>query len=76
MSQTTMVTVYYNGRPLQGVRVGLIFGGIFGGYTPDFYTDFNGTAFIEHASTGTANIYVDGRLVDSGYCPGRFVVYV
>ncbi len=57
---TTIVKVYNNryGKWAKGVRVTL---GFSFGHSQPAFTDDNGTAIINHSSTGSATIYINGR---------------
>jgi|GEM_PF-2006766 len=69
------VRVYHrDGSAASGLRVALGFDGLFGGVTVAVYTDRNGVALIEHASSGKAHVYVDGSDVQTFDAPGRTVV--
>jgi len=78
---TTEVIVVRNGKPSSGHRVSLEFtGGVLsGGLTNDFHTNSSGVAFVEHASTGSVKVYVDGNHSNhgtTGRAPGRITVYI
>lgn len=57
---TSIIKVYNNryGKWAKGVRVTL---GFSFGHTQPVYTDESGTAVINHSSTGSATVYIDGR---------------
>lgn len=59
---TSIIKVYNNGyrKWAKGVRVRLAFDASLGGYK-EGYTDENGTAIIEHSSSGIATVYIDGK---------------
>ncbi len=70
MSHNSSVFVYYgDGKPYSGVRVALGF--TRGGFTKEVYTDSNGMANIDHASSGEATVYVRGNSCGTFYAPGR-----
>ncbi|MEP7322841.1 MAG: hypothetical protein ABI761_13020 [Saprospiraceae bacterium] len=57
---TTKITVFNNRRPLNGVRITLEFRGLTQmGFTTPVYTDGEGIAYIQHASSGEAYVYLD-----------------
>ncbi|HMQ46345.1 MAG TPA: hypothetical protein PKA00_01895 [Saprospiraceae bacterium] len=60
---TTIIKVYHNTyrKWAKGVRVRLSFDASQGGFSRDAYTDENGTAIIEHSSSGMATVYIDGK---------------
>jgi hypothetical protein len=60
-----------DGTPARGVRVVLGFGP---GQTSAILTDRHGEARIEHASTGRARVYVNGRETTSFHAPGTATV--
>ncbi len=77
MDYVSEVVVYRDQRPSRGRRVRLNIGGFLsGGMTGDFYTDGDGVARVRHASTGTAEVYVDGNMATKGRVPGRLYVYL
>lgn len=67
------VQVYYrDGSPASGCKVVM---GFSGGMSRPGFTDNRGRARVEHASTGSADIYVRGSKVASGVrAPGAFSV--
>ncbi len=75
---TTKITVYRNNQPLQGAHVSLYFPVTLGqgGHTRKFITDIYGVAFVEHAATGRATVYVNGSPKGEIRAPGQDVVYI
>jgi len=65
---------YRDGSKASGKRVVLGFSGLTGGMTSPVYTNREGGAFIEHDSTGTATVYVDGSNKGTMRCPGKTLV--
>lgn len=63
---TSIIKDYHNTyrKWAKGVRVRLSFDSSLGGFSKDYYTDDNGTAIVEHSSTGMATVYLNGK--DSG----------
>jgi hypothetical protein len=59
-------------RPVRGARVVLSF---FGGLTDAAHTDSDGVARIDHASTGEAKVFVDGRECGSLRTPGSKTIH-
>lgn len=78
MKHVSEVIVYKNDKPSSGHMVSLEFTSLFnGGFTGKFFTDKNGVAHVEHASTGEVNVYIDGNHSShgtSGHVPGRIYV--
>ncbi len=64
---------YRDGSKPKGARVSL---GFSTGVTREFYTDKNGVAIIEHASRGTANVFVRGVNKGTLKAPGETVVFI
>ena len=75
MHHTKIHVQYRDGSKPKGVRVVLSFRG-FGGGTKPAYTDRYGTAIVEHASTGTADVMVSGKRCGSLHAPGETVVFI
>ena len=73
MSYTTVVVVYEFQKPSSGHEVIL---GFFGGNTKEFTTDSSGTAYVQHESTGRAEVFVDGRKRDTINAPGKCIIYL
>jgi hypothetical protein len=72
---TSKVTIYRNQVPASGVRVSLEFNGLFqSGFTPNYYTDDDGVAIIEHVSTGKATVYVNGEAKEKMRVPGDLLI--
>lgn len=65
---------YRDGSKASGKRVVLGFSGLTGGMTSPVYTNRDGEALIEHDSTGTATVYVDGSNKGTMRCPGKTLV--
>jgi hypothetical protein len=71
-----MQVQYRDGSKPKGAKVVLGFTSMLGGMTKAAYTDANGTAIVEHSSTGQADIYVSGSKVGSLHAPGEDVVFI
>lgn len=73
MSKSMIYVQYRDGPKPKGTRVTPSFPS---GMTKDFFTDRDGMAIVEHASTGKATVYVSGS--DKGFfnAPGTFVVTI
>lgn len=70
---TSIIKVYNsrNGRWESNARVVLEWNGIANlGQSSPVYTDGNGMAVINHASSGRATVYINGRSVGSINAPG------
>lgn len=76
MHRSLIHVSYRSGSKPQGMRVSLSFHGLLGGVTKDFRTDKDGTAIVEHSSTGTADVIVDGTRYGSLKVPGETVVFL
>jgi hypothetical protein len=63
---TTIIKVYHSTyrKWAKGVRISLSFDSSLGGFSREAYTDENGTAVIEHSSTGMAMVYANGMETD------------
>ncbi len=72
MPQSTIQVRKY-GKPVSGARVVLSF---FGGQTDSAYTDSDGYARVDHASTGEATIFVDGSETRKMRAPGSVTVTI
>ena len=72
MPQST-IQVRRSGKPASGVRVVLSFSG---GHTDAAYTDSDGWARIDHASSGEATIFVDGSETRKMRAPGSATVII
>jgi hypothetical protein len=53
-----------------------LFPGLLGGMTRPESTDSYGKALIEHSSTGTADVYVNGKKYTSFHAPGETAVTI
>lgn len=74
---TSKITVYRNNRPASNIRVRLEYTGFTQlGFTDSFYTNSNGVAFIQHSSTGDANVYIDGKKKGRLNTPGEDIYYL
>ncbi len=74
---TSKITVYKNQKPASGIKVTLEFSGIANvGFTKPVYTDSNGVALVEHASTGKANVYINGSRKGSIHAPNQDIYYL
>jgi hypothetical protein len=71
----TSVIRVYDGklkRMANRARVVLSIDGIFsGGMTKEVYTNEQGIAYVQHASTGMATVYINGREVGRMRVPGE-----
>jgi hypothetical protein len=65
---------YRDGSKAQGIRVVLSIHGR--GMSKSAFTDRHGTAIVEHASVGTADVIVRGKRRGSFRAPGETVVFV
>lgn len=60
------------GKPVSNARVVLEWGGIANcGQTPVQYTNSNGEVVINHASSGKATVYVNGKRCNYFHAPGH-----
>ncbi len=70
----TSIVKIYNKRYskwFEGAKVALGWNGIVNlGVSRNIYTDQNGLALIEHASTGEAEVYINGSMVGYMQTPG------
>jgi len=74
---TTTITVYRYNKPAANIKVQLEFTGISNlGFTRACYTNNNGIAYVQHSSSGTANVYLNGRKVGTVSTPGSGVYYL
>ena len=71
MNRSMIYVQYRDGSKPKGTRVRL---GFSLGVTKNFFTDKEGLAIVEHASTGKATVYVSGSDKGSFNAPGTFVV--
>jgi len=46
------------------------------GFTKSFYTNSDGVAFVDHSSTGNANVYIDGKMKGKLKTPGQDIYYL
>ena len=75
MPATEINVSYRSGSAAKGYRVMLSMHG--GGVTDTVRTDGSGRAIVQHSSSGTADIFVDGNRVARGVrVPGRFAFTV
>ncbi len=71
------VTIYRNQVPARGVRISLEYISLFqSGSTPNYYTNDEGVAYIEHSSTGKATVYINGESKWKMMTPGSEVYYL
>lgn len=68
MPASTIFVNYPDGSPCSRTRVVL---GFSEGMTRPGFTDSRGVVTIEHASTGTATVYVSGKDCGRFHAPGR-----
>jgi len=73
MPESVVVVQKTGNGYVEGAKVTLAF--TFG-MTDTVRTDSNGEAVIEHASTGEATVYVNGRKCTSMNTPGRKLVFI
>jgi len=74
---TSKITVYKNRKPAKNVRVTLEFTGFTNmGFTRATYTNSDGVAFVEHSSSGRANVYIDGKRMGTIRAPGSDIYYL
>lgn len=71
MPASTVIVQFRDGSPGSHKSVVLGFGS---GQTDTHYTDRDGRVVIEHASTGTAVVYVSGDRCETFRAPGKVVV--
>jgi len=77
--QQSLIKVIKNstGRGASHLRVVLEIEGIFqGGMTQPVNTNDNGEAYVQHSSTGSANVFVDGKNVGKMKVPSQATFYV
>jgi hypothetical protein len=77
--QQSLIKVIKNstGRGASHLRVVLEIEGPFkGGMTQPVNTNENGDAFVQHTSSGPANVFVDGKKVGKMKVPGQATFYV
>ena len=73
----SVVRVYRNGSGVHHAKVSIEFTGFTNGGFATAYTDRNGVAQIQHASTGEVNVYVNGKKMPRRFrAPGEEVVYL
>lgn len=71
---SSKVTAYFrDGSPCSNARVVL---GFSGGNSCEAFTNSRGEAIVEHASSGTATVYVRGKSYGTFRAPGSTVVTV
>lgn len=58
MNHSKIYVSYRDGSKPKGTKVSIGFQGTFGGISQPAYTDRDGVAIVEHASTGMADVYV------------------
>ena len=73
MNHSKIYVQYSDGSKPKGAKVVL---GFSGGMTKPAYTDSQGIAVVEHASTGRADVYVSGSKVGSLQSPGETAVFI
>lgn len=71
MNRSIVYVQYKDGSKPKGIKVAL---GFSLGISKPAYTDRDGMAVVEHASTGQATVYVGGANKGSFRTPGTFVV--
>lgn len=71
MPASTIIVYRSDGSPVKGAKVVL---GLSGGMSKPGFTDRDGRVTIDHASTGTAKVFVRGKNCGSFRAPGRTVV--
>ena len=74
--QQSLIKVIKNstGRGASHLRAVLEIEGIFkGGMTQPVYTNENGDAYVQHTSSGQANVFVDGKKVGKMKVPGQAI---
>ena len=76
MNRSRIHVQYRDGSKPKGTKVVLGFTSLLGGMTKPAYTDSHGTALVEHASTGQADVYVSGKKCGSLHAPGETVVFI
>ena len=74
---TSRITVFINKRPAKNVGVSLEYTGISSqAMTRTFITNPEGVAYVEHSSSGEANVYLNGSLKGNMRTPGQEVFYL
>jgi hypothetical protein len=73
VNYSEIIVQYGDGSKPKGTKVVL---GFSGGMSKASYTDHQGVAIVEHASTGHADVYVSGSKVGSLSAPGRKAVFI
>ena len=63
----SVIRVWRNGKPVSGARVVLSFSG---GHTESSRTNNEGSATVDHASSGESTIFVDGKSCGTLQAPG------
>ncbi|MCC7086471.1 MAG: hypothetical protein IT427_15835 [Pirellulales bacterium] len=76
MNYSKIHVQYRDGSKPKGIKVVLGFSGLLGGMTKPAYTDSQGTALVEHASKGRADVYVSGKKCGSLSAPGETAVFI
>lgn len=74
MYYSKIIVQHKDGSKASGARVSIGFSS--GGFSKDFYTDSKGIAVVEHASRGSATVYVRGIKQGSFSAPGEFVAFI
>ena len=72
--ETSIIKVYDSSlnKMAKRARVVLSIDGIFsGGMTKEVYTNDQGIVYVQHASTGMATVYINGREVGRMRVPGE-----
>ena len=76
-TMTSRVTVYINRRPAKNIRVAFEYTGLTNlGFTKAVYTNDEGVAYVEHSSSGEANVYLNGSMKGKMRTPGQEVFYL
>ncbi|MEE9356311.1 MAG: hypothetical protein V3U75_12035 [Methylococcaceae bacterium] len=73
MNRSIIYVQYSDGSKPKGKKVTL---GFSSGTTSPAYTDFEGKAVIEHASTGRATVYVNGSDKGTFNAPGTHSAFL
>ena len=77
MKHQTRITVYRSGKLAANVQVSLEYSGLSQmGFAGPSYTNRDGVAIVEHASTGPATLWVNSSARGSINTPGSDVVHL
>jgi hypothetical protein len=63
------------GKPIEGIKLGIIFHGVFRGVAKDRWTDSDGEATFTERN-GIGSVYVNGMEVYEGELEGKKMIYL